>query len=94
MLDLLNNFLAERGLKLNMDKTGVFHLAVGFDFLSRHYERKDEVLMVRPSQKAVNDFEQRLSEFILNFHGSQKTLIQRLNRRLSGWGNYHRVTDA
>ena len=94
VLDLLNNFLAERGLKLNMDKTGVFHLAVGFDFLSRHYERKDEVLMVRPSQKAVNDFEQRLSEFILNFHGSQKTLIQRLNRRLSGWGNYHRVTDA
>lgn len=93
-LNLLTDFLAERGLKLNMDKTGVFHLAVGFDFLSRHYERKDGVLMVRPSQKAVNDFEQRLSEFILNFHGSQKTLIQRLNRRLSGWGNYHRITDA
>lgn len=94
VLELLNDFLAERGLKLNMDKTGVFHLAVGFDFLSRHYERKDGVLMARPSQKAVNDFEQRLSDFILNFRGSQKTLIQRLNRRLSGWGNYHRVTDA
>ena len=93
-LNLLTDFLAERGLKLNMDKTGVFHLAVGFDFLSRQCERKDGVLMVRPSQKAVNDFEQRLSEFILNFHGSQKTLIQRLNRRLSGWGNYHRITDA
>ncbi|MEI3349368.1 MAG: group II intron maturase-specific domain-containing protein [Dysosmobacter sp.] len=34
------------------------------------------------------------SPFILSYKGSQQTLIERLNRKLNGWGSYHRVTDA
>lgn len=44
--------------------------------------------------QAIAEFEQSLEELILPYHGSQKNLILKLNRKLNGWANYHRVTDA
>ena len=94
ILELLEQFLAARGLKLNWDKTYISKVSMGFEFLSRWYRREDSVLVVRPSDQAVKRFENSLESFILGHKGSQQTLIERLNRKLNGWGSYHRVTDA
>lgn len=94
ILSILREFLKVRGLRLNEDKTCVCDLEQGFDFLSRSYRKVNEVLIVMPSEKAVNGFLRKLENTINSFEGSQKSLIDRLNRMLSGWGNYHRITDA
>ena len=94
ILELLERFLEVRGLKLNWDKTYISKVSLGFEFLSRWYQRKDGILVVRPSDQAVKKFESSLESFILGYKGSQQTLIERLNRKLNGWGSYHRVTDA
>lgn len=92
--EILEEFLLPRGLRLNSTKTYISNLHIGFEFLSRYYQVKHGVLTVRPSDKAVARFEHRLEKFIMGFHGSQRTLIAKLNKRLTGWGTYHRVTDA
>ena len=93
-LELLEQLLAARGLKLNWDKTYISKVSLGFEFLSRWYPREDSVLVARPSDQAVKRFENSLESFILGHKGSQQALIERLNRKLNGWGSYHRVTDA
>lgn len=92
----LQEFLAERGLRLNEEKTTIIDVEEGFDFLSRFYriDGKTGTLIVMPSDSAVNGFLKRLESTVSAFEGSQKSLIDRLNRMLSGWGNYHRITDA
>ena len=57
ILELLEQFLAARGLKLNWDKTYISKVSMGFEFLSRWYRREDSVLVVRPSDQAVKRFE-------------------------------------
>lgn len=94
ILNILDSFLALRGLKLNWDKTYISNTTLGFEFLSRWYQKQNEVLSVRPSDRSIQKFESTLESFILNYRGSQKSLIEKLNRKLAGWGNYHRVTDA
>lgn len=94
ILKLMEAFMAVRGLTLNWNKTYISTVSLGFEFLSRWYQKKDGILTVRPSEQAVKKFEASLETFILGHRGSQRTLIERLNRKLSGWANYHRVTDA
>ena len=38
--------------------------------------------------------EQELEKFIFGFVGTQRELIEKINQKLTGWGNYHRVEDA
>lgn len=94
VIAILKAFLKERGLRLNEDKTRICDLEQGFDFLSRSYRVVNKTLVVMPSDQAVNGFLCRLESAVSAFEGSQKSLIDKLNRMLSGWGNYHRITDA
>lgn len=94
IINCLADFMLERGLGLSQEKTKIVPIEQGFDFLSRHYEKKNGVVCVRPSAYAVTRFENELEELILNFKGSQKTLIDKLNRKIRGWANYHKISDA
>jgi len=94
ILKNLRSFLAVRGLTLNDTKTKVLNLSSGFDFLSRHYSYADGVVHSSPSKNAIAKFEQSLHDLITNYRGGQKTLIERLNKTLVGWANYHKVTEA
>lgn len=91
---ITERFLAERGLILSDTKSFIVKIDDGFTFLSRSYRLEEGRLRVAPAPQAVAEFEQSLQEFILPYHGSQKNLILKLNRKLTGWANYHRVTDA
>lgn len=94
ILECLNGFLFDRGLQLSELKTKVIDIDDGFDFLSRHYERKNGIVTVSPAEYAVTRFENELEELILNHKGSQKALIDKLNSKLTGWASYHKVSNA
>lgn len=94
ILESLNGFLFDRGLQLSEQKTKIVNIDDGFDFLSRHYERKNGIVVVSPADYAVTRFENELEELILNHKGSQKALIDKLNSKLTGLANYHKVSNA
>ena len=96
IMEVIQEFLAVRGLELNWSKSSIVDIEEGFEFLSRWYQRKyhGALLVSEPSERAVDNFQARLQRYISGFKGSQLKLIDGLNRKLAGWGNYHRVTDA
>lgn len=91
---VLEDFLLPRGLRLNEDKTYISNVDIGFEYLSRWYQRRQGVLVVKPSDKAVVRMEHRLESFIMGFKGSQRNLIAKLNKKLTGYATYYRVSDA
>lgn len=94
IMEIVAEFLARRGLRMSARKSYVRNIRDGFDFLSRHYQRKRGVFSVTPSDESVLRYESELKRLILDYHGTQRGLIEKINRKLSGWGAYHRVTDS
>lgn len=91
---VLEDFLLPRGLRLNEEKTYISNVNIGFGYLSRWYQRRQGILVVKPSDKAVARMERRLESFIMGFNGSQRNLIAKLNKKLTGFASYYRVSDA
>jgi RNA-directed DNA polymerase len=94
IISIVENFLQQRGMRLSQEKTAILNIHQGFDFLSRHYVRNGMVIVSRPSDTALMKMEYGLRELILPFRGSQKVLIDRLNKKLHGWAGYHKISDA
>lgn len=94
VIELLKDFLDERGLTLSEDKTRICKVADGFTFLSRTYSRKNGLMYSKPSDQAVDRFIDDLKTAIQTNRKSQRDLILLLNRKLKGWAGYHRYTDA
>lgn len=94
VLDLLQEFLATRGLYLSEEKTQICNIDDGFTFMSRTYIRKNNIIYSYPSENAVTRFISELRDLILTNKKSQRDLIISLNRRLKGWASYHRYCDA
>ena len=94
IIQIIAEFLAQRGLRLHPDKTAIVNIHDGFDYLGRHYQRKDGVLLVKPAGSSVKQVEQELESIITNFTGTQRDLIKTINWKLAGWGHYHRTEDA
>lgn len=92
--NIVSDFLAERGLMLNEEKTYIVNIEEGFDFLSRKYIMEDQKICSYPSDRALENFEAKIVNYIAEYKGSQERLIKGINKRLIGWANYHRVSDA
>jgi len=91
---IIEEFLTPRGLKLSPEKTKIIDVKDGFEFLSRHYIKRNGVIVATPSKKAVNRFALDIKDYIDNFKGSQQSLILGINKKLQGFATYHRVTDC
>ena len=94
VMQAIQSFLFERGLCCNQEKTCIAHVSKGFNFLSWHFQRKNDVVEVQPTDSAIKRIEHELEDFIMQFKGTQRALIEMLNDKLSGWAAYHRSTDA
>ena len=94
ILDILKAFVAVRGFTFSEQKTKIINLADGFDFLSRNYTYKDGIMRAAPSEAAVQKMEQSMRDLILPYRGGQKTLIEKINKKLVGWASYHRITES
>ncbi len=91
---IINDFLIPRGLKLSEEKTKIYDVREGFDFLSRNYSNKSSVIYSCPSAFGVERFEASLKDTISTHKGSQQSLIETLNKKLTGFATFHRITEA
>ena len=88
---LIQQWMSERGLLLNTEKTFITSMEDGFDFLGfnhRHYSGK---LLIKPSKKKVLDFCKTIGGVIKGLNGAnQETVIKKLNPILRGFANYYK----
>lgn len=91
----VEDFLAQRGLSLSLDKTKVVHIDQGFDFLGWNFRKYNGKLLIKPSKKNVKTFYSKVRE-IVKTHKTmkQENLIAMLNPILRGWAQYHHPVVA
>jgi len=102
---LIAEFLAERGLELHPEKTGVCSIEDGYDFLGyrfREYSDKGRVkgnklgaFIVTPSPEKVKAFCKELRILIKSYNEkSLYELTRKLNRKLRGWAEHYRTVTS
>jgi RNA-directed DNA polymerase len=89
----LAGWLAPRGLTFNEDKTQIVHASQGFDFLGFNVRRyRNSKLLIKPSNKAVKRFRERLATEIRALRGQNAVAaIARLTPITRGWAAYYRT---
>lgn len=90
----VEEFLKVRGLTLSAEKSRVINVNEGFTFMSRSYFKREDHLCAKPSEESVERFMRSLKETIENHTGSQKSLIDSVNRKIDGWTTYHKIGEA
>jgi RNA-directed DNA polymerase len=90
-LPLVENFLADRGLSLSVEKTKVIHIDEGFDFLGQNVRKYQGKLIIKPSRNNIKKFLGSVRNIVKdNKAAKQSSLIRLLNPMITGWANYHR----
>lgn len=88
---VIEEWLAERGLIMNAEKTRIVSILDGFDFLGfnvRHYQGK---CLVKPQKDKVLSFLREIRAWLKKHkHVSPSAVIQHLNPILRGWAQYYR----
>jgi RNA-directed DNA polymerase len=91
----IEEFLRERGLELSQEKTRIVHIDQGFDFLGWNFRKYSGKMLIKPSNKNVKMFYDKVSEIIKSWHSkSPESLIAKLNPVLRGWAEYHKGVVA
>lgn len=87
----LEQFLAERGLRLSTAKTQIVHRDEGFNFLGFTIRRYNKKLLTLPQPEKVQRMRQRIKAFLdANQQAKQENLVWGLNALIRGWANYYR----
>ena len=93
---IVSQFLKGRGVELSEDKTVITHINDGFDMLGWTFRKFKGKLIVKPSKKSIKSFVASLSDTIRNHAKAweQEVLIEKLNKQIRGWANYHQSVCA
>lgn len=76
-------------------ETRIAHIDRGFDFLGWNFRKHSGKLFIKPSEKDVNAFYEKLGNLIGNGLGiTKQDLILSLNPMLRGWAHYHSLVVA
>jgi RNA-directed DNA polymerase len=102
VLEILREWLAQRGLTLSPEKTRIVHLTEGFDFLGftiRHYpDRRTTTgykLLITPSAQSVGTLRERMRNEWRKIRGTNvQAVLTRINPIVRGWANYFRIGVA
>jgi RNA-directed DNA polymerase len=79
------------GLELSEEKTSITEISKGFDFLGFNIRKYDEKLLIKPSKDNILGFRQGIRETVkVSQNLTGKSLIMKLNPKITGWGNYYR----
>jgi RNA-directed DNA polymerase len=94
---LVEQFLAERGLRLSHEKTKITQVEDGFDFLGQSVRRHGSgKVLLKPSRRNVRTFLTKVRELI-RVAGRSLTageLIWELQPQIRGWALYHRHASS
>lgn len=95
-LEVAELWLAERGLKLNTEKTAIRNIYDGFDFLGFNFQKVKNVrqangisLYIRPPKEAIDKYKAKIRAEI-NTGRSPEQIIRKLNPFIRGWSLYYR----
>lgn len=93
---IVSQFLKGRGLELSKDKTVITHINDGVDMLGWTFRKFNGKLIVKPSKKSIKSLVASLSDTIRNHAKAweQEVLIEKLNKQIRGWANYHQSVCA
>jgi RNA-directed DNA polymerase len=95
VLPLVQRFMQDRGLELQMEKTRITHVTEGVDFLGQNIRKYGGKLLIKPSPKKVHNLLERVRDIVKgNKTAKQANLIGLLNPVIRGWANYHRHVVA
>jgi len=91
VLPRLKAFLAERGLKLNPEKSQIVHRTTGFNFLGFNVRYYKDKLLIKPQKEKVQQFLRRIKTILKqNRQTPVKVILIKLNPLIRGWCNYYR----
>lgn len=89
--EVVDEFLAERGLALSPEKTRIVHLSEGFNFLGQNVRLYGDKVLIKPSKEALARIYDKLRGIVRRYKSvEQRDLIRMLNPVIQGWVNYHR----
>lgn len=85
-------FLAQRGLSLSEEKTGIIQITEGFDFLGQHLRKHENgKLIITPTRKSVQGLQTAVRQILkAQYADDTASMIRRLNQTIRGWCNFHR----
>jgi group II intron reverse transcriptase/maturase len=87
----INQFLAERGLKVSEKKTRLTATTDGFDFLGFHFKvQSNGKFRCVPSGDNFKAFRQKVKHIVNNSNYGATTKAEKLAPVVRGWRNYHR----
>lgn len=88
---IIEQWLSEKGLQLNREKTRIVHISEGFNFLGFNLKQYKGKLLIKPQKEKVLKFLQGIRDWLKqNKSVEQKIVIEQLNPKLRGLGNYYR----
>ena len=93
-------FLAERELALNLEKTKTVNMEEGFNFLGFHFQEypdqsrvkgtKQGIFLVKPQPEKVTGLRRKVKEMVKShYHKPLFALVSKLNPVLRGWAEYY-----
>jgi RNA-directed DNA polymerase len=90
-IPVIQEWLAERGLELNTEKTRIVHIDDGFNFLGFHLRRYKGTLLIKPQKEKVLAKLAEIRAWLrMHIHTKQEEVIAHLNQTLRGWSLYYR----
>lgn len=91
VLPKIEEFLLERGLRLNAEKTQIRSIKDGFDFLGFNLRRYGTKCLIKPQKKKVLSMLQEIRNWLSKNQATEAgNVIRFLNPRIDGWANYYR----
>jgi RNA-directed DNA polymerase len=91
ILDKIDKFLAERGMKVSQKKTRITAATDGFDFLGWHFKvQSNGKFRSTPSVENFKKFRQKVKAIVNNSNYGSSVKAEKLAPIVRGWRNYHR----
>ena len=87
----IKQWLSQRGLSINEEKTRIVHIQDGFNFLGFNLRQYNGKLLIKPQKEKVLKFCKELGRTISKCASwTQQNLISKLKPILRGFANYYR----
>jgi RNA-directed DNA polymerase len=91
ILDKINQFLTERGLKVSQKKTKLTASTDGFDFLGWHFKvQQNGKFRCVPSEENFKAFRKKVKKIVNNSNYGAKEKARKLAPIVRGWRQYHK----